>query len=217
MKRGQNLPFELMPKEQLKQTIARAKQQIRKKNKALRGGFSANSLQERSQKIVARLLTHPALAAASSVALFWPMTDRGEVDLRPLDSALRAQKKRIYYPFMNQVEPGRFSTGFALTHSSAELVPSAQGFLQPQSTEGACQGDVDLVMVPALAADTSGHRIGYGAGFYDATLNDVCPPAQAIIVAYQFQMMAELPHEDHDRPCDWIVTDTQTYRAVRLC
>jgi 5-formyltetrahydrofolate cyclo-ligase len=68
---------------------------------------------------------------------------------------------------------------------------------------------VDLVLVPALAVAPSGHRLGYGAGFYDSLLPDVCPPAKALAVAYDFQLLVEVPTLPHDVPCDFIVTDAR--------
>jgi len=195
---------------QLDATIARAKIQIRKRMKALRAGHGGRALAERSRKIVERVLSLPEFDAAGSVALFWPMVERGEVDLRPLDAVLRERGKQVFYPFMRPLGEGRFQTGFAVTHTLDELVPSTQGFLQPSSQSSARPGAIDLVLVPALAADARGHRIGYGAGYYDSTLGDVRPPAKAWIVAYHFQLMAELPVERHDQACDGIITDDVT-------
>jgi len=68
--------------------------------------------------------------------------------------------------------------------------------------------------VPALAVASSGHRLGYGSGFYDATLPDFCPPALSIVVAYDFQLLAELPVSAHDIACDIVVTDARLLRVV---
>lgn len=196
------------------ETLIRAKTQIRKRMQALRTGHSKASLGLRSQAIVERLMDLDEFKEARSVALFWPMLDRGEVDLRTLDGLLRARGTRVFYPFMHAIDGGGFRTGFALTKQADDLIASSQGFHQPTSDLGAQAGDIDLVLVPALAADTRGHRIGYGAGYYDATLSDVCPPAQAWIVAYHFQLLAEIPAEKHDIPCAGIVTDSSIIRAA---
>jgi len=71
------------------------------------------------------------------------------------------------------------------------------------------------VLVPALALDSRGHRLGYGAGYYDRTLPRFCPPAVSIGVAYDFQLLVELPVTEGDVPCDWIVTDTRALAAER--
>jgi 5-formyltetrahydrofolate cyclo-ligase len=202
--------------EVLRETTIRAKKQIRQRMKALRSGHSTASLAARSQKIVERVQHLHDFELAKSVALFWPMIERGEVDLRPLDQALRSSGRTVYYPFMERTGPQSFRTGFAPTESAEDLEASPHGFFQPKSCSAAVPGDIDLVLVPALAADSRGHRIGYGAGFYDATLADVRPPARAWIVVYQFQMMAELPNEAHDQNCDCVVTDESIYPALAL-
>jgi 5-formyltetrahydrofolate cyclo-ligase len=64
--------------------------------------------------------------------------------------------------------------------------------------------------VPALAVSPDGHRLGYGAGFYDATLPDFRPPGTAIAVVFDFQVLVELPVLSHDVACDVIVTDRRS-------
>ena len=99
-------------------------------------------------------------------------------------------------------------TGFRLTTPPSELVERGRGFHEPPPDAPEAQrGDIDLVVVPALAVAVTGHRIGYGAGYYDATLPDVRPPALAVIVAFDFQLLAELPSEADDVACDLVVTD----------
>jgi 5-formyltetrahydrofolate cyclo-ligase len=192
--------------------VQRAKKQIRARMKALRSGHPAAALAERSRAIVERLRVHPSIVEARSVALFWPQMERGEVDLRRLDAELRKRGAVLYYPFMEPRPDGGYSTGFRRASSPVDLADRGRGFHEP-APEGALAGpgDIDVVVVPALAVDVRGHRIGYGVGYYDATLADVCPPAQTVIVAYHFQMLAELPVEQHDVACDFVVTDEQSY------
>lgn len=175
--------------------------------RALRQGFSADSLAKRSERIVEGVLGALEQVQARSVASFWPMEGRGEVDLRALDAALRLRDGQLHYPFMTPAKGGGFATGFARTDSPGELKERGRGFLEPDPKRAVGPGEVDVVLVPALAADARGMRIGYGAGYYDATLGDVRPPAQAWIVVFDFQLMAELPNEAHDVPCDFVLTD----------
>ena len=72
---------------------------------------------------------------------------------------------------------------------------------------------LDVVVVPAVAADPTGHRIGYGAGYYDRTLPRYVPPAVSVIVAYDWQMVAEVPATEHDVRCQWVLTDVRTFDA----
>jgi 5-formyltetrahydrofolate cyclo-ligase len=67
--------------------------------------------------------------------------------------------------------------------------------------------------VPALAADPRGHRIGYGAGYYDRALPSYVPPAATFVVVFDFQLLAEVPCTEGDVPVDRIVTDARTLQA----
>jgi len=191
----------------------RAKKQLRLRAKETRRCYPRAALARRSEALVARLAQLPELEGARAVALFFPLLDRGEVDLRAFDALLRARDITVYYPFMMPKPGGGYSTGFRPTSDLRELEERGRGFLEPPpSAPVAAPGDVDLVLVPALAADGRGHRLGYGAGFYDATLGDVAPPARTAIVVYDFQLLAEIPNEAHDVPCDLVVTDERVLR-----
>ena len=192
----------------------KAKKLLRGRMKAVRSGHSLTSLARRSEAIVQRLEALPVVREARAVALFWPILESGEVDLRALDTLLRERNVEVFYPFMDRRPEGGYQTGFRLTQVASELRDRGQRFFEPGTGPWAKRGQLDLVFVPALAADANGNRIGYGAGYYDATLRDVCPPAKSIIVAYQCQMLAELPVQRHDVSCDMVVTDAQSYPPV---
>lgn len=68
-------------------------------------------------------------------------------------------------------------------------------------------GDVDLVLVPGIAFDVKGSRIGYGQGYYDRLLKGLSCPRVAL--AYEFQIYNELPFEEHDEKVDFIITEEQ--------
>jgi 5-formyltetrahydrofolate cyclo-ligase len=187
-----------------------AKRELRRKLRALRAALPASAVSARSARIAERVLELEPFRAARAVALFWPIRDRNEVDLGAVDAAARAQHKRVYYPFMDPSGDG-YRTGFRRVDDVGLLAERGRGFAEPPpELPEAARGDVDLVIVPALAVAEDGHRLGYGAGFYDATLPDVCPPARSLVVAFAFQLVAELPPGEHDVACDWVVTDERT-------
>lgn len=187
----------------------RAKAELRKRLRGLRNTHPESACAARSAKIVARVLDLEAMADAKRVALFWPILGRREVDLRPLDAELRARGKEVAYPAIDpetNVMTFRFAT-------ERDLEERGLGFAEPPPS--ATEADVlDLVVVPALAADARGHRLGYGAGYYDRTLPRFAPPATTAIVVYDFQLLAEVPKLDGDVACDWLVTDARTLRAA---
>ncbi len=87
----------------------------------------------------------------------------------------------------------------------------------PVPPESAEQVEPDLLLVPMLAFDRRGYRLGYGGGFYDRTLELLRShkPVTAIGVAYAAQEMEEVPHGPHDQPLDWIMTEKDSFHPVR--
>ena len=75
---------------------------------------------------------------------------------------------------------------------------------------------VDLVLVPALAIDAQGHRIGWGKGFYDQLLAGEAAGAVRVGYVYDFQLLAECPVMPHDVPVQWVVTDTRAFSVDPL-
>ncbi len=189
-----------------KQLKAALRLQLRKG----RGMLSEPDWLRRSAAICDALLSLPIVANVDSVALFWPMLERREVDLRSLDTEFRRRGCRVAYPHMAD------GWGFRWTSSSDDLVVSSRGFLEPGA---GCQtvepGDLAIVVVPALAITETGQRLGYGAGFYDRALATFGSSVESIGVVYAFELVSSLPVAKHDRAVDWIVTDERTLQARR--
>jgi 5-formyltetrahydrofolate cyclo-ligase len=192
-----------------------ARRALRDRYRKLRAAFPSAALAERSQRVVTAVRGLDAFEAAASVGLFWPIS--AEVDLRGLDAEARARNKSVFYPVMDPKPDGGFSTGFARVHDPSELVERGRRFPEPApEAPRAERGEIELIVVPALAVTDTGHRLGYGRGFYDVTLPDFCPPALSVVVAFDFQLLAELPVLEHDVACDMVVTDARVIQAEQL-
>lgn len=190
------------------QLSRQAKSALRHRLGSLRRALPAAAVAERSSRIVSRLLVHPFVANAQSVALFAAIQEQREPDLAELHSSLRGRGVRLYYPFMERTPQG-FTTGFRLLRSGDALTIHGNRFAEPcPAAPVANRGDIDVIVVPALGVTPSGHRLGMGSGFYDATLPDLCPPAKSIVIGYDFQLLIELPLEAHDTRCDDVVIDS---------
>jgi 5-formyltetrahydrofolate cyclo-ligase len=189
----------------------KVKAELRKRMRGVRKTAPLEACAERSARIRATLEAHEALQSAKSVALFWPIIERHEVDLRGLDQSLRARGVRIAYP---SIDPDTGDMVFRFVDDVASLEDAGYGFAEPpKGAPVAARGDVDVVVVPALAVDPAGHRIGYGAGYYDRTLPAYAPPALTIAVAYDYQLVAEVPVTEGDVSVAWVVTDQRTIDA----
>src|SRR4051812_16110076 len=183
----------------------RAKAVLRKRARALRNTIPAGAIAERSARIAAQLEALPAVVEATTVALFWPIEGRNEVDLTALDERLRAKGKRVAYP---SIDPDTRLMTFRFVDDPATMEERGLGFQEPDPAAPEAPA-LDVIVVPALQVDPPGHRIGYGAGFYDRALAAFAPPAIAVCVAFDFQLIAEVPVTDGDVPVALIVTDSK--------
>ena len=133
------------------------------------------------------------------------------MDLRPLDAGLRARGARVAYP---GIDPESGAMTFRFVSDPDAMEEHGFGFREPSLHEPEARPDeIDVVVVPALALDSRGQRIGYGAGYYDRVLPRYAPPAVSVAVAFDFQLVAEVPESAADVRVGWIVTDARSLAA----
>jgi len=185
----------------------KVKAELRKRLRGVRKTTPAEACAERSRALVARLEAHEAVASAKTIALFWPIVSRHEVDLRPLDTTLRARGVRIAYP---AIDADTNVMTFRFVDDVTALEDKGYGFMEP-AADAPVATALDAIIVPAIAVDPTGHRIGYGAGYYDRTLPAFAPPAVSIAVAYDWQLVAEVPATEGDVRVAWVVTDIRSF------
>ncbi len=187
----------------------KAKTVLRQRARSLRNTMPKEAIALRSAAITRALEGLSCIEKACKIALFFPMERRNEVDLRELDSKLRERDVRVAYP---TIDPETKLMTFRFTRALTDLEERGSMFREPKTTmEEATK--LDVIIVPALQVDPRGQRIGYGAGYYDQTLPRFAPPAKTIIVAFDFQLIAEVPITTGDVACDLIVTDKRVLAA----
>lgn len=184
------------------------KRELRKRMRGVRNTLPASTVAARSREIARRLTALPCYTEARSVALFWPISGRNEVDLRELLDQARTSGKRVAFPAT--INDGA-EVGMRFVDPGVQLEPGPLGFDEPPPTAPLADR-VDLVVVPALAVDPRGHRIGYGRGYYDRLLTRMEPP-NSVVVAYDFQLLIEVPVTEGDVAVGWVVTDRRSFRA----
>lgn len=189
---------------------AEAKQALRERLRDARLALSEEEAASLSAAICARIAALPEIEAARTVHAYWPLLGRREVDTRPLLRALHEAGKAIVLP----VVVG-FAGGPVLRHLLFEgeerMRTNRWGIPEPFGTDEVAPEALDAVVVPAFGAGRNGHRIGHGAGFYDAFLAGLQAPTIGAVYARCF--LDHVPAEPHDVPLDVVVTERETWRV----
>jgi 5-formyltetrahydrofolate cyclo-ligase len=186
----------------------RAKALLRKRMRGLRAALPAEAVRRRSEAICARVLALPAWRSARCVALF--VASEHEVHLDALFDDARRRGLTVLVPRVRDDSRAMDLAVFRNADGEIPLVMSAFGVMEPPPDAPALDpAEVDLVLVPALVVDAAGHRLGYGRAHYDNTL-PLATRALRVAVAFDFQLIAEVPAEAHDVPVQVVITDART-------
>jgi 5-formyltetrahydrofolate cyclo-ligase len=182
---------------------AYAKRELRKRMESIRNVLPRSAHADRSTRACAVLSALTEFASARTIAGYQAM--RRELDPSQALQLAAAQGKRVALPRV--VED---TLVFHLVTAGEELVENDWGILEPpESAEVIPLSEIDLALVPALALDLRGYRIGYGKGFYDRVL-PAMTRACSVGLVYDFQLLAEVPNEAHDVPLKRVVSDTRS-------
>jgi 5-formyltetrahydrofolate cyclo-ligase len=132
---------------------------------------------------------------------------RGELDPKPLMQALAARGARLALPAVEQ--PGR-PLRFHAWQPGDPMLRSPLGIDEPRRE--APELIPDILLVPLAAFDALGHRIGYGAGYYDYTLDALraARPILAVGLAFAVQQIEAVPAAAHDVALDYVLTERET-------
>lgn len=153
-----------------------------------------------SEEVAGNVLALPAVADATTIMAFFSFGS--EVDTGPIIEWLERDGRRVALP---RVE-GRDIVAVAYRSGDRVRVTSF-GATEPAGGEKVAPEEIDVVIVPGLAFDRSGHRVGYGRGFYDRFLAALRPDALTIGICFSVQLVNEVPHGRGDRPVDLVMTE----------
>ena len=171
---------------------------------------------ELSRRIVGAFLSLPEYAVASTIMFY---VDAGsEVRTRDiLADVLREGDKKIVVPWCTRhgelelfhlVSMGELETGMY-------RIQEPRGDLRHRSEKQARIEELDLIMVPGLGFDHRGARMGHGKGYYDKLLVHAREDATFVALAFECQMLDEIPVADHDIFMDKIITEERIYGTAR--
>jgi 5-formyltetrahydrofolate cyclo-ligase len=179
--------------------IAERKQALRQEALARRVSLKTPAAAEAmARNFIAEIPLAPGAVVSAYVAI------GDEADPAPLIERLHAHGHPIALPRV--VRKGE-KLVFHLYRPGAPLVPGVFGLSQPGKDWP--EAVPDVLVIPLLAFDARGQRLGYGAGFYDRTLAALRASRNIVAVgfAYAGQEVPDVPHQSSDEPLDWIVTE----------
>lgn len=180
-----------------------SRHQLRRACRAVRRQLGEAQRQRFSRQICDHLAGWRIFQHAQTVGAYLPM--KGEVDLRPLLEQFPA--KRWVLPRIREERQMDFHL-----YDLARLVVHPFGMLEPAADLPIVPAaDIALLLVPGLAYDRRGWRLGYGGGYYDRFLAGF--GGISVGVTFHALLLEALPHEPHDAPVGWVVTERGLFAA----
>jgi 5-formyltetrahydrofolate cyclo-ligase len=186
-----------------------SKAALRQQAKLARLALSAQARSSKSAAIASRLSRLKVFKQAQTVFLFAGVGS--EVDTSFIRHMAGQQMKVVALPRV--VLPARDLEFHRVENLALDTEPGPASIPEPKTSCPLVPPDeADLVIVPGLAFDRRGHRIGSGAGFYDRWLVK-WPLIPRVGVLFEVQLFDSLPAEDHDQPLQWLVTESRAIRC----
>lgn len=167
---------------------------------------------ELSRQILARLVQLPEYVAARTVFCYINLPS--EVQTQPFLPTVWQQRKTLVVPWCQDERIELFGLesfeelttgGFGLLEPRAQLRGLPERRVEPQA--------LDLIVVPGVAFDPHGGRLGHGKGYFDRFLSGVSPRVPRVALAFQCQIFPEVPTTAHDVPMSRILTEETEYEG----
>ncbi|MRR05428.1 MAG: 5-formyltetrahydrofolate cyclo-ligase [Deltaproteobacteria bacterium] len=177
------------------------KRSIRRSMLAQRKSLSPEEVSSASLRIQNTFLGTDNYRSARSILLYSPIHQ--EVDTELIARCALSSGKKVSFPRVVGEE-----LFFCTVQDPSSLKKGAFGILEPcASGEIFAPEEADVLVVPGVAFDLNGHRIGYGKGYYDKTLHRLEGHGKLVGLCYDFQLIDEILNESHDVKMDLIITE----------
>jgi 5-formyltetrahydrofolate cyclo-ligase len=188
------------------------KQRLRAVARKLRATAQADGDGEAPERVAVHFCDSfkGGIGRGTVVAGYWPFGT--EMDVRPLLARLATEGVELALPLTRDLD---LPLEFRRWRPGDALENGAHGISQPSLAAPVVVPNI--LLVPLLAFDASGWRLGYGAGYYDRTLTTLrgrllAPRPIAVGIAYAVQEMTQIPHHAGDQQLDWVVTEQAARR-----
>ncbi len=171
--------------------LQEAKRRLRSQIRRLKRERTPQDLAAQSRQIAERFLSHPRVLASNIIMAYHSLPD--EVDTRKLLDHLLSMEKTVVLPQVT----GPSTMVLRRYEGPDSLREGAYGILEPVGELFNDYSSIDLVIVPGMAFDHAGHRLGRGKGYYDRLLPQLTK-AYKIGLCFDFQMTDNVPHDEKD-------------------
>lgn len=179
------------------------KQSVRSKIRATKALLTAREKREAAESVWAALEQTAAFMMSDHILMYHSLAD--ELDTRGLLSKW-CHSKKFYLPRVNGVNLD------ILPFEPESLEEGAYHIMEPVGADVTPLSDIEMIIVPAVAYDVRGNRVGRGKGFYDRLLADA--RALKVGVGYDFQVVDEIDSEPHDVGVDVVITESRVLRIT---
>lgn len=180
------------------------KEELRSLARSIRGEIALEDWEEFSSRIKQHLINSEIFDEARQIHCYVSMNDRKEVDTSEIIEDILLRDKVLSLPVTNFSD---LSMKHFEIESRKDLKKNKWGIREPVSREKEHKAtDFDLVLVPMLAADPAGNRLGYGKGFYDRFLKEV--PGVKVGLTFDALVFDSIPSEETDIRMDYLITET---------
>ena len=175
-----------------------------------RNNMISDQVLEKSSKIIDKLTSSEEYKTSKTVFIY--MDFKNEVKTLGLINKMLGENKHVVIPYTDVANT--IIIPVEIKDVERDLKISQFGYLEPK-TENVIQVQpekFDLIIVPGVVFDYNLNRIGFGKGYYDRILKLKRQNTKAIAIAYEFQVLDEIPFEDHDIKMDMIITEENIYK-----
>ena len=185
------------------------KQTLRQKYLQKRKNLSSRQRETLSLEICDKFFRLPNITDYCVFHIYLPIIRHGEINTFPIIDRLRESGKTIVVPKMNQGEPGMDT---CLIHPGSTLKANGYGVPEPADCRQFPAGDIEVVILPLLAYDEEGYRLGYGKGYYDRFLSKLPKPVFKVGLSFFDPIPEKIPRNPWDISMDGCVTPEKIIR-----
>jgi 5-formyltetrahydrofolate cyclo-ligase len=160
-------------------------------------------LHKKSTAIINRLKAQEIFQKAQNIHCY--VSTEFEVNTHELIKSLIKKKNYVIVPY---IEHGLKSSYLV---NWDDLAIGTFGILEPEIKKNVNNEEIDIIIIPGIAFDVKGYRLGRGKGYYDRFLLKM--KAKKIALAFEYQLLPKIPHDKHDIRMDYIITEKRVIKC----